>query len=123
MTVRGVLIGESLLLGKALDGFALTAKKVWRSEAGDVAAGQPRIWTFIEFEAPSHEAEPLAAALSESLDPHTGWYCDFHSDAETWVVFAGRTFRYRRGDAAARAEATAYGRQLGTPEPQLDWPD
>jgi hypothetical protein len=36
-------------------------------------------------------------------------------------VFPGRVFRYPRGDAAAREEAKAFGRELGIPEPQLDW--
>ena len=36
-------------------------------------------------------------------------------------MFPGQIFRYPRGDAAGRAEAQAYGRQLANPEPQLDW--
>jgi hypothetical protein len=34
-------------------------------------------------------------------------------------VFSG----YPRGDEDGRAEARAYGRELGIPEPQLDWTD
>ena len=52
-----------------------------------------------------------------------GWYVDFHSGEETFVVFAGRVFRYPRGDRGARAEVEAYGRDRGVPESQLDWPD
>jgi hypothetical protein len=40
----------------------------------------------------------------------------------TFVVFAGRIFRYPCGDASGRAEAAAYGRGVGVPEDQLDWP-
>jgi len=50
-----------------------------------------------------------------------GWYADFRSDTETFVVFPGRVFRYHRGDAAARAATQTYGSQLGIPQPQLDW--
>ena len=50
-----------------------------------------------------------------------GWYADFTSSDHHVVVFAGRVFRYRRGDAAAQAEARAYGRSLGVPDHQLDW--
>jgi hypothetical protein len=37
-------------------------------------------------------------------------------------VFADRTFRYRRGDRVGRGEAIEYGRSVGVPEVQLDWP-
>jgi hypothetical protein len=52
-----------------------------------------------------------------------GWYTDLHSTEETFVVYAGRVFRYPRGDSAGRAEAEAYGRSHGVPESQLDWPE
>jgi hypothetical protein len=65
----------------------------------------------------------VEGALIRSLDPEGGWYCDFRSIDETFVVLAGRAFRYLRGDAAGRAEAEAYGRAVGVPEAQLDWPE
>jgi hypothetical protein len=52
-----------------------------------------------------------------------GWYVDFHSPEETFVVFAGRVCRYRRGDERGRAEAEAYARARGVPQAQLDWPE
>jgi hypothetical protein len=63
----------------------------------------------------------LVEALSRSLDPAGGWYCDFRTAEESFVVFAGRIFRYPRGDLKGRAEAEAYGRVVGVPEAQLDW--
>ena len=42
---------------------------------------------------------------------------------ETFVVFAGHSFRYVRGDAEGRSQAEAYGRSVGVPETQLDWPE
>ena len=119
----GALIAESLKLGAALDGVGLTVNKVFRAEAGDESVGQPRVWTFIEFDVPDDDAAALASALSDALDPSLGWYCDFRSERETFVVFAGRIFRYRRGDRSARAEAEAHARSVGVPEPQLDWPE
>ena len=56
------------------------------------------------------------------LDRVGGWYCDFRNDDETFVVFADRTFRYPRGDNDGRTEAVEYGRSVGVPEAQLDWP-
>jgi hypothetical protein len=72
---------------------------------------------------PEERADLLAAALAEALLPEDGWYADFQSPQEHVVVFAGRIFRYRKGDLAARARAVDHGRAAGTPEHQLDWGD
>jgi hypothetical protein len=121
--LQGTLIAESLSVGAALDGVALTVSKIWRADVGDAAAGQPRTWTFVEFEAPEEDAEALAGELEGALQGSGGWYCDFRTGDETFVVFAGRSFRYARGDAAGRAEAAEYGRAVGVPAAQLDWPE
>jgi hypothetical protein len=39
------------------------------------------------------------------LEQHGGWYSNFSVGGETFVIYAGRAFRYRSGDEAARAEA------------------
>lgn len=120
--LKGTLIGESVRLGGSLEAVPLKVEKIYRLESGDPTAGQPLAWTFFEFEAPDDTADVLAAALSRALDAAHGWYCDFRTDDETFVVFAERVFRYPRGDRAARAEVEAHGRSVGVPESQLDWP-
>ena len=122
MTLEGALIAESLRIGARIDGVPLTVTTISRAELGDVDAGQPRVWTFIEFEADDGDAERLIDALEHALRPSGGWYCDFRNDAETFVVFADRSFRYPRRDRDGRAAAAAYGRSVGVPEAQLDWP-
>jgi hypothetical protein len=122
MTTTGTLIAESLRTGTSVEGVALTMTKVARSRLGDVDAGQPLLWTFIEFEIADGDADQLAQVLERSLEPQGGWYCDFRNERETFVVFAARTFRYRRGDEVGRAAASDYGRSIGVPETQLDWP-
>jgi hypothetical protein len=120
--IEGTLIAESLRPGTELGGMRLAVIRLSRAAAGDVSAGQPELWTFIEFEAGEAAAERLAAILAAALEDKPPWYADFRTPHETWVVYAGRIFRYPRGDAAARAEATAYGRSAGIPESQLHWP-
>ena len=122
MTLEGAVIAESLRIGARIDGVALTVTTISRAELGDVDAGQPRVWTFIEFEAADGDAGRLIEAFERALRPSGGWYCDFRNDAETFVVFADRSFRYPRGDRDGRAAATEYGRSVGVPEAQLDWP-
>jgi hypothetical protein len=125
--IKGTIIGESIRPGASLDGIPLTVLKIRRGgpaslSAEQEAAGIPLKWTLIEFEISDEQASALADALAEVLDD-TGWYVDFHSGEETFVVFAGRVFRYPRGDKAGRAEAESYGRSRGIPEAQLDWPE
>jgi len=123
MSASGALIAESISKNSPLDGVAIEVRKISRRDVGDVSAGQPLTWTFIEFEVDDQVVADLSEALSRSIDPSGGWYCDFRTDEETFVVFAGRIFRYPRGDAEGRAEAEAYGQSVGVPEVQLDWPE
>jgi hypothetical protein len=123
MSASGALIAESLSKDKPLSDVDLRVRRISRGDVGDVAARQPLTWTFIEFEVDDQVVAALAVALSRSIDPSGAWYCDFRTDEETFVVFAGRIFRYPRGEAEGRAEAESYGRSVGVPAMQLDWPE
>ena len=120
--LEGALLAESLRVGRPLEGVELSVNKISRADVGDVSAGQPLTWTFIHFTAPSDRADALAAALRTTLD-EPGWYCDFRTETETFVVFSGRAFRYPRGDRERRAEAEAFARSKGVPAAQIDWPE
>jgi len=120
--LEGTLIAESLRVDAELGGLRLVMRKIRRLAAGDVTIGQPELWTFVEFEADEADADVLAEHLAEVL-AQPSWYTDFRTPRETFVVFAGRIFRYPRGDHPGRADAVAYGRSLGVPENQLDWPE
>ncbi len=119
----GTLLAESIRIGGVLDGLPLTVTRIFRLAAGDIAAGQPELWTFIEFEVPAPEASELAQALAQVLNHSGGWYCNFSSEDETFVVFADRVFRYRRGDPTERARVEEYALSVGVPEAQIDWPE
>lgn len=118
---RGVLIAESLRADADLDQLDLSVDRIWRSDAGVEAAGQPLRWTLLRFSVPDDSAQALAERLAETLDVG-GWYVDFSTAEETFVVYSGKVFRYPRGDVAGRAEAVDHGRAVGVPEEQLDWP-
>lgn len=122
MPFTGTLLAESLRKESVLKGVPLHVCRIWRTDAGDPSAGQPLTWTFIEFEVPEASGEMLAQELGLVLEPGP-WYCDFRSDDETFVVFAGRVFRYARSDRRARREVEAYARSVGVPETQVDWPE
>lgn len=118
--LEGTLIAESLRTGTTLADLNLIVRKISRYRAGGTTPDQPGIWTTLDFEADDSDARELAEVLAEVLD-QPGWYVNFQSPAESFVVFPGKIFRYPRGDAAGRAAAQAHGRQLAIPERQLDW--
>src|SRR5438045_4065940 len=113
MPIRGTLLAESIRIGASLEGVGLVVAKIWRADAGDVDAGQPRTWTFIEFETRDEEAEALAAALSAALEPKLGWYCDFRSDEETFVVFVDTCFVIHEQTARAAPAPRSMPAALG----------
>ncbi|MGW2517851.1 hypothetical protein ACWC09_12675 [Streptomyces sp. NPDC001617] len=120
--ISGYVIGESLRPGAEFLSPGLRLRRVARLDlAGSASEDQPRVWTLVEWESEGDDADGLARALADALEPANGWYADFVVGEERVVVFAGKVFRYRRGDEAGRAEAVAHGRSVGTPEHQLDW--
>jgi hypothetical protein len=124
MTLTGTLIAESIRPGTELTDEHLRFVKIARWDQGDnTGPAQPRFWTVIDFEADDTAADAVARALADVLLADGGWYCDFRAGHDRVVIFAGKVFRYRRGDAAGRADAEAHGRSVGVPEHQLDWPD
>jgi hypothetical protein len=120
--LRGRLLTESLRVGADLRVPSLRVVRVGRHDvSGSTSTGQPGIWTFLDFEAPDDVADELAEALAGALASDQGWYADFEVGDDHVVVFAGRVFRYAKGDRASRDAAVAYGRAVGVPEHQLDW--
>jgi hypothetical protein len=122
----GTLIGESIRSGTTLDGVPITVNKIERVEPGNIsdeqlAAGLPTRWTLLFFEVADDVAPALADALAAILDV-PGWYVDFHTADESFVVFHQAVFRYAKGDADGRAEAEAHARAHGVPDAQIDWP-
>lgn len=118
--MKGTLIQESIRVGATLRTVHLVVTEVRRFVVGDVPQYQPPVWTVLEFEADDRTAEQLAASLAGSLD-QPGWYANFSTADETFVVYPSRVFRYPRNEEHGRKEAQAHGRALGVPEPQLDW--
>ncbi|HEY5486636.1 MAG TPA: hypothetical protein VIK06_03215 [Candidatus Limnocylindrales bacterium] len=121
--IKGTLVSESLRVGAEIAGIVdLTLLRIKRIAVTNASPDQPTRWTLIDFEAPDAAADALATAFAAALD-RPGWYVDFQTITDKYVVFAGRVFRYARGDASGRAEAQAYALELGVPAAQIDWPE
>ena len=121
--LEGVLIAESLRVGATLAEVPLRVTRIARIEVGSAAPGQPRQWTLLDFAADEADAERLAGQLAGSLAPVGGWYVNYNTAAEAFVVFPGKVFRYPRKQPEGRRQAQEYARSIGVPEPQLDWED
>jgi hypothetical protein len=122
----GTLIAESLRAPSVLEGVPLVVGRIERvvpanPSADQRAAGIPATWTLLHVEVADADADRLAAGLAAVLDGF-GWYADLQTAAESFVVFADRVFRYRRGDPDGRAAAEAHARAHGVPDAQIDWP-
>ena len=118
--IEGTLIMESLRIGTSLEHLKLTVRKISRYRARGTTPDQPDVWTVLDFEAGEADAGELAQAFAGALD-QPGWYVNFESPAESFVVFPGRVFRYPGGDQAGGPPAPAPAPRLAIPEPQLDW--
>ena len=116
--MKGTLIAESLKPEAVVD-VQLTVSRIFRRDIGDIDAGQPRTWTFIEFSCSGDQAPLLAQGLEQAMQPTGGWYCDFRTEFETFVV----SFRYPRGEEHGRSNAAAHALSAGVPPSQLDWPE
>ena len=122
--MKGTLLAESLKVGAELNIPGLRLTSVARRDlSASVSAAQPPVWTFLEFEADDDVAGPLAASLAAALLAEGGWYADFSAGDDHVVVFSGQIFRYHHADLDGRRQAMDYGRVIGVPEHQLDWPD
>jgi hypothetical protein len=116
----GYVIAESMRPGSQLEGNAFTLNRINRYKVDNPTDDQPSAWTMIHFDFPEDQAESVANALADVLDS-PGWYTNFDTHDDTFVIFPGRVFRYPRGDHAARTEAEAFAVTLGIPAPQIDW--
>jgi len=121
--LSGTLLAESIRVDTELSIDGLFVTRIFRKDFPDEPPGMPTTWTFIEFQAEDERAGELAQKLADILIAEGGWYADFGVGNDHVVVFAGKVFRYRKGDEAGRAEATQYGLSVGCPANQLDWTD
>lgn len=74
-------------------------------------------WHMHTVSAMPEDLERLAQDLKEGT-----WYAHFWSDRNVIAVFKGKVFRFNFDDKSTWKDAIEYGRALGIPEEQLDFP-
>jgi len=115
--LNGLLLKESLSDLTLLDSLRITKTETW--QVRNAVPGQPTTWTAVSFEVEDDGADALAEKMSLVLKPM--WYINGSTEEMVYVIFPGRVFKYRKGDAEQRAAAQDFGRIIGVPESQLDW--
>jgi hypothetical protein len=80
---------------------------------------QPKIWTAISFEGSAAQADEIADKLFKNYI--TRVVCQLFIAGGYLRHFPQKIFKYCKGDQLARNEAQQFGRDMGIPEPQLDW--
>ncbi len=118
--LAGALIIESLRVGVVIDDLGIVVRRLSRAAPTFVTPDQPAVWTLLEFRSDSADPDLLAETLAGALDS-PGWYANFDSDGQVYVVFPGKVFRYSRDDDARHESALAYARTVGVPPEQCDW--
>jgi hypothetical protein len=117
--VNGAVIMESLRPGVVFDESQICLRRLSRLEVSNATPQQPDVWTLVEFSSPL-EPGALASLFAAALTG-PGWYVNFDTDDQTFVVFPGRVFYYQHGDEKRRDGVMAYARTVGVPDSQLDW--
>jgi quercetin dioxygenase-like cupin family protein len=104
---KGTIIENSLRDATILK--ELNVARTWQS--GD--------WTLHDVNVGAEQLSRIAEYLAEGP-----WYVHFWEPGkdEVIVVFKDQTFRIKFSDKTTWAEAVAYGRSIGIPEEQLDFP-
>jgi len=116
--LKGLILKESLEDARVLALVHITRTESWH--VNNAAQNQPATWTALSFEADEDQADSLTGQLSRSLNAQ-GWYVNASTTTHVYVIFPGKVFKYRKGDAARRESAKRYGRSINIPESQLDW--
>lgn len=118
---RGVIIEESLIQKGILQKCSVLQTQV---VAVTERHQTPWIhqWTLHTVAIPAPQALEIASELSKSLDPEHAWYANFDNGEDYFVIFRNAIFPWQKGDQEAVERVKRYGRQLGIPEYQLDFP-
>lgn len=118
---QGVIIEESLAQKNILQKFSILKTQV---EAVTEGHQTPWIhqWTLHTVIIPAPQVLEIASELSKNLDPEHSWYTNFDNGEDYFVIFRNAIFTWRKDDQDAIERVKRYGRQLGIPEYQLDFP-
>jgi hypothetical protein len=110
---KGVIIEESLDEPLLINKLDIVEFEITRGENQD---DPTQLWHLYTVNVSKEDIE----GLSKQIKPK--WYMHFWKGRDIVVVFRGRTFEFDYDDKPAWKPAVDYGRSLGIPEHQLNFP-
>ena len=118
---RGVIIAESLADAKVLQHVTIV-KTIVEPVTEQHKTPWLAQWTLHTVSVPAAQVQATVNELSRGLEAERPWYADLNDGETYFVIFFGLVFHWRKGEAETAETAKAYGRGLGIPEYQLDFP-
>lgn len=109
-TYKGVIVEESLLDNRLLNGFKINKFRISNAEKPEDR------WHLYEVEATPEQIDELTTQLKPS-----GWYTHFWQGDNVIVVYPNKKFDIVYTDKTTWQEAIEYGQSIGIPFEQLDF--
>ena len=112
---QGVLISESLIEPSRINSFEVFKAAISRRDLG-LGGGKKGRWHLYHV----YATDSQVAKLMRQIKP--GWYAHFWRGKALTVVFLGRRFLMDTDNKSTWRKAVEYGRSIGIPENELDFP-
>jgi hypothetical protein len=112
---RGVIISESLEEPSLIDEFEVFRATISKKDL-DLGGGKQGRWHLYHVQATDSQINSLPGQIKP------GWYCHFWRENDLVVVFPGRKFEMSAMDKSTWKDAVEYGRSIGIPDEELDFP-
>ncbi len=113
--LKGIVISEGLEEPSLISDFEVFKARISKKDL-ELGEGKRGRWHLYHVYATSSQIDSLIGQL------RPGWYCHFWQGESLMVVFRGKKFRMMARDKSTWKEAIAYGRSVGIPEVELDFP-
>lgn len=107
---KGIVVEESLEDNRLLNGLEVTAVEITKEE------NPTDRWHLYKVRASKQDIERLSKGIK------SGWYMHFWKGRNVIALFKDRRFEFNFDDKSTWKPVLEYGRSLGIPEEELDFP-
>ncbi len=109
------MISEGLIEPSVINEFSVFKATISRSDL-ELGEGRRGRWHIYHV----YATDSQLASLTQQV--RLGWYCHFWRGEELAVIFPSKRFNIKAHDRSTRKAAVEYGRSIGIPENELDFP-
>jgi len=113
---KGIIIAEGLEEPSVINEFDVYKARISKQDEFIDGQGNRERWHLYWVRATDKQVETLTSRI------RNGWYAHFWKGRKLLVVFRGKKFGLQAKDKSTWKEAVEYGKSVGIPEEQLDFP-